>query len=54
MKDRDLVLPLIGVLVVAVLLLSFGAPIYKRLSAGMDAVAETVSHAGEDRAGRVR
>ena len=53
-KDRDLVLPVVVALVVTVVVLSFGEPIYKGLAGGMNAVAETVSHAGEDRAGRVR
>ncbi|MBB2915870.1 hypothetical protein [Cupriavidus alkaliphilus] len=54
MKDRDLVFPVIAVLVVAVLVLGIAVPVYAKLSAGMSAVAEAVSHAGEDRAGRVR
>jgi len=53
-KDLDLFFAAFGVLVILAVLKFVGVPLYQQLTASIHAVMQTVNHAGEDRAGRVR
>lgn len=53
-KDLDLFFAALAVLVILAVLKFVGVPLYQQLTASINAVMQTVNHAGEDRAGRVR